>query len=66
MSPSLRKLLGSLLLLVSLPIWAILGTWVYMAALGAAPWWVLIVYFCIAGVSWLWPAMWIIRWAQRP
>ena len=65
MSPSLRKLLGSLMLLFSLPIWAFAGTWVYMAALGEALWWVLIAYFCAAGLAWLFPAMWIIRWSSR-
>ena len=65
MTPSLRKLIGTVLLLLSIPIWALVATWLYMAGLGAAPWWLLLVYFCVAGLAWMVPAMWIIRWSSR-
>jgi hypothetical protein len=66
MTQSTRKLLGTLLILGSLVVWSILWSWIYMALLGDAPWWGLIIYFCIAGSSWFFPATWIIRWMSRP
>jgi len=61
-----RKLIGVLLILVSIVIWLGLATAIYLAWLvGAAPL-VLIAYFCVAGLGWVFPAMAIIGWMSRP
>lgn len=66
MTQSQRKLAGSLLLTASIVAWAVLATGIYLVALVQAPWWVQVIYFAIAGLGWLWPAMVLIRWMARP
>ena len=66
MSQSTRKLLGTLAVLGSIILWSIAATAIYVTALPNAEWWVLIVFFAIAGTSWFFPAAWIIRWMSRP
>lgn len=66
MTESSRKLLGVVLILASLVVWSILATWLYLATLQDAAWWVLIAYFAVAGMAWFFPAAWIIRWMSRP
>jgi hypothetical protein len=61
-----RKFVGVLLMLGSVAAVAIIGTWIYLALLqGQAPI-LLVVFFAIAGLAWIVPAMWIIRWMVRP
>lgn len=66
MTQSTRKLLGTILVLLSIVAVCILGGAIYANFLGTAPWWLLIVFFAIAGMAWIFPAMWIIRWMARP
>ncbi|RYE49677.1 MAG: DUF2842 domain-containing protein [Hyphomicrobiales bacterium] len=66
MTQSTRKLLGTVLILASLVIWSVLGMWIYMSFLGAAVWWLLIGFFAVMGMSWFYPATWIIRWMAKP
>lgn len=61
-----RKLIGSFLLIISLIVWGSLATSIYLAFPPDLPWWVLIAYFIVAGMGWLLPAMWIIRFMARP
>ena len=66
MTQSTRKLLGTVLILLSLLVWSVLGMWIYMSFLGAAAWWLLICFFAVVGMGWFFPATWIIRWMARP
>ncbi len=66
MNQSNRKQLGIILTLLSIMVWLILATWLYLSLLQDQPWWVHIPYFCVAGMGWLWPAMAIIRWMAKP
>ena len=66
MNQSNRKLLGTVLVLLLIAAWAVLGMWIYMSFLGAAAWWLLIGFFALMGMSWFWPASWIIKWMSRP
>lgn len=66
MTQSTRKLLGTVLILLSLVVWSVLGMWIYMSFLGAAVWWLLIGFFAVMGMSWFYPATWIIRWMAKP
>ena len=61
-----RKLIGIVLILVSIALWLWIGTAIYLGLLQETPWWVHIPYFCVAGVGWVFPAMAIIRWMAKP
>lgn len=65
MSSKVRQLLGILILLIYLTIYC-------LAAMGVAANYVLEanrlvqgLYFVVAGIVWLPPAMWLIKWMQR-
>ncbi|RUT32558.1 DUF2842 domain-containing protein [Arsenicitalea aurantiaca] len=66
MTQSTRKLIGTLLTVFSLIVYSILAVIVYEAFLMDQVWWVLILFFAIAGLGWVFPAMAIIRWMARP
>jgi RsiW-degrading membrane proteinase PrsW (M82 family) len=61
-----RKLIGTLLLIPVTLAYMVAAGAIYASFLGAAPWWVLILYFAIAGLGWFFPAAWIVRWMARP
>ncbi|MBK8083064.1 MAG: DUF2842 domain-containing protein [Devosia sp.] len=66
MTQSTRKLTGTVLILLSIVVWSIGASWIYMSFLGAAAWWLLIGFFAVAGISWFVPAAAIIRWMALP
>lgn len=66
MTQSARKLIGTLLVLVSIIVWCVLAVAIYSTWLGGAPWWALILFFAVTGALWFFPAAWIIRWMARP
>jgi RsiW-degrading membrane proteinase PrsW (M82 family) len=61
-----RKLMGTLGLLALIVVFCVVAGAIYANLLGDQPWWVLIVYFAIAGSLWFFPAAWMIRWMARP
>ena len=61
-----RKLVGILLILLSVIAVAGFGTWIYLTFLGGQAPLVLIAFFAVAGLAWIVPAMWIIRWMVTP
>lgn len=66
MTQSTRKLIGTILVLVSIIAYCVIAGAIYANFLGTAPWWVLIVFFAVAGTTWFFPATWIIRWMAKP
>ena len=66
MTQSNRKLIGTLLTLTSIVAWLVIGTWIYLALLQEQAWFVHILYFLVAGMGWLLPAMALIRWMAKP
>lgn len=66
MTQSTRKLVGTVLLLLLIIVYSIAAAAIYANFLGGAIWWVLILYFAVAGLLWFFPASWIIRWMARP
>ncbi len=61
-----RKFLGTIALLVLAAVWALLGM-----ALAQMPWiaesgWLQAIYYVVAGMGWVLPAMPIVSWMQRP
>jgi RsiW-degrading membrane proteinase PrsW (M82 family) len=66
MNERTRKLVGTIALIVLLLVYVVAAGAIYAALLGGQPWWVLIIYFAIAGLLWFFPASWTIRWMVRP
>lgn len=61
-----RKLIGTVLLLIFLIIYAFAAMLVAIILQVNASKLVEVLYFIIAGLAWLPPAAWIIWWMQRP
>jgi hypothetical protein len=66
MTQSRRKLIGTVLVLVSIVVYSGLVVALYLTALQGAAWWVLILFFAATGMLWFFPATMIIRWMARP
>ncbi len=66
MHPRLRKMIGMILLVILVIVYAILAVTVASARLGDAPWWGHLLYFMLSGVLWIIPAMFIIKWMEKP
>ena len=66
MSQRTRKLAGTLLLLLLIVVYSMGAMTIYLSFLGDAAWWVLILYFAVAGLLWFFPASWLIRWMAHP
>jgi hypothetical protein len=61
-----RKLIGTGLTLASVVIYAGVAVWIYDRLLMGQPAVVLLLFFAVAGIGWVLPAMAIIRWMARP
>ena len=66
MTQRTRKLIGALLLPISIIVWSVLATAIYLTLPEGLPGLVLIAYFVVAGMGWLLPSMVIIRWMAKP
>ena len=62
----LRKLIGMIVLIVLVVIYALIATTVASYRLAESPWWVHLLYFLVTGLLWVLPAMLIIRWMEKP
>jgi hypothetical protein len=61
-----RKLIGTIGLLVLITAWALLAMAFAQFALRAQSTWVALLFYVIAGLGWVLPAMPIVSWMQRP
>lgn len=61
-----RKFVGIWLMLLLLIAYPILAAIIFSNFLYAAPLWLALTYFCIAGLLWAFPAGVIIKWMSRP
>ena len=61
-----RKLVGTLALLVLVTVWALLAMAFAQFALRSASGLVAALFYAIAGLGWVLPAMPIVSWMQRP
>ena len=66
MSMRSRKLVGTLVLLIFLAVYAWVALMIGSGRLTLAPQWVQLAYFVTAGLAWVIPAGLLIRWMQRP
>ncbi|PYE35731.1 uncharacterized protein DUF2842 [Rhizobium sp. PP-F2F-G38] len=62
----LRKLIGTILIIVLVISYALIATTFAELLLGASPWWVHLLYFFFTGLLWVLPAMLIIKWMEKP
>lgn len=61
-----KKLIGTLILIVLVVLYALIATAFAVAKLGQSGPLVHLVYFMLTGVLWIVPAMVVIRWMIRP
>jgi hypothetical protein len=61
-----RKLVGAIALLVFLVIYALAAMMAAIVLQVSASKIVELVYYPVAGLLWLPPAMWLVKWMQRP
>ena len=61
-----RKLIGTIALLALVTAWALLAMAFAQFALRAQGAWVALVFYAVAGLGWVLPAMPIVAWMQRP
>ena len=66
MHPRIRKLIGTVLIIILVLVYALVATTVAVATLGQSPWWVHLLYFLFTGLLWILPAMLIIKWMEKP
>jgi hypothetical protein len=66
MSVRLRKLIGTVLLVALVILYALVATTVAVARLAEAHWSVHLAYFFLTGLLWVLPAMVLIRWMAGP
>jgi hypothetical protein len=66
MTQSSRKLLGTVITLVVLVVYAGIATAIYTSFLEGAPNWLLLIYFAAAGLFWAVPVGFVIRWMVKP
>jgi hypothetical protein len=62
MSVRIRKLVGTVMLFILVAVWALLAMALAQSALTDVNYWVAALYYLIAGMGWILPAMPLIRW----
>lgn len=62
----LKKLIGSLLIVILAMFYALIATTIASSKLADASGWVHLVYFLVTGVFWVVPAIFLINWMMRP
>jgi len=65
MSVRIRKLIGAIALLLLVAIWSLLAMTVAQVLLASASASVVMIYYLVAGLAWVLPAMPLIRWMSR-
>jgi hypothetical protein len=65
MPPRVKKLIGTVLLVLLVSIYALVATAIATARLADAPGWAQALYFMVTGILWVVPAMFIISWMVR-
>jgi hypothetical protein len=61
-----RKLFGTIALILLATCWALLAMALAQSALTSINGWVALIYYVVAGVGWVLPAMPIVTWMSRP
>jgi hypothetical protein len=61
-----RKLIGAVALLVLVTIWSLLAMTLAQSVLTDINGWVAALYYLVAGLGWVPPAMVLVKWMSRP
>lgn len=61
-----RKFVGTITLLVLVVVWSLLGMTIAQTPWLAASGWAQAVFYVVAGIGWVLPAMPIVSWMARP
>lgn len=61
-----RKFFGAIFLLVLVVIWSLMGMTVAQTPWLAASGWLQAIFYVVAGIGWVLPAMPIVSWMARP
>jgi Protein of unknown function (DUF2842) len=64
--PSLRKLVGVLAMLVLVVVYALFATAFAQGRITEASPWLQLPLYAILGIAWIFPAMAIIKWMEKP
>jgi hypothetical protein len=62
----LRKLIGAVALLLLVIVWALAAMALAQIVLASVTGWVAAIYYLVAGLGWILPAMPLIRWMSQP
>ena len=62
----LKKLIGTVLLVLLVIVYALVATMVAVAQLAESSAIVHLIFFFLSGLLWILPAMWIIKWMVTP
>ena len=62
----IRKLIGTVMLFILVAVWALLAMALAQSALTDVNYWVAALYYAVAGLGSVLPAMPLIRWMYRP
>ncbi|KAB0539312.1 DUF2842 domain-containing protein [Pseudochrobactrum algeriensis] len=62
----LKKLIGTVLLVLLIAVYALLATMIAVAHLGQSSVWVQLAYFFFTGFLWILPAMYLLWWMVQP
>ena len=57
-----KKMIGMILIVVLVCVYALVAVAIASATLATAPWWAHMLYFAFSGFLWVLPAMVIIKW----
>jgi hypothetical protein len=66
MSIRVRKLIGAFALFALVTLWALLAMAVAQWVFASPAEWPAVIYYVVAGLGWVLPAMAVIRWMLRP
>ena len=62
----IRKLIGTVLLFVLAIVWSLLAMALAQSVLTDINYWVAALFYVVAGLGWVLPAMPLVRWMLRP
>jgi uncharacterized protein DUF2842 len=62
----IRKLIGTVLLFVLAVVWSLLAMALAQSVLTDINYWVAALFYMVAGLGWVLPAMPLVRWMLRP
>ncbi|MGH6870797.1 MAG: DUF2842 domain-containing protein [Rhizomicrobium sp.] len=65
MSPRWKKLIGTIVTLVWIPVYALAAMGIGLHVLPGAPWYVTLAYYAVAGTLWIVPIGLIMPWMYR-